>query len=77
MSREEQRAAGEQAFPGEMANRYYYGMTLRDWFAGQALSALIGSEKPGSGYFKLPSEVANAAYDMADAMLAERKKRVS
>ncbi len=41
------------------------GMTLRDWFAGQALTAMnLGIE---------PSENAEWAYKIADAMLEARK----
>jgi hypothetical protein len=46
------------------------GMTLRDWFAGQALAML-----PLIGETNLePSEWAHDAYRMADAMLTERTK---
>ena len=44
------------------------GMTLRDWFAGQALVSMraeLGGED---------SEIAKYAYDLADAMIAERDK---
>lgn len=45
------------------------GMTLRDWFAGQALA---GQEIQ---YFEFsPEIVAAGAYALADAMLAEREK---
>lgn len=45
------------------------GMTLRDWFAGQALARLVSSDS-----VELPSwaHVAAAAYDAADAMLTAR-----
>lgn len=47
------------------------GMSLRDWFAGQALSC-ISLERViavnGAGY------AASLAYKVADAMLAEREK---
>lgn len=46
------------------------GMTLRDWFAGQAL---IGSM---AGIAGEPYEFAEEAYAVADAMLAERAKGV-
>jgi hypothetical protein len=41
------------------------GMTLRDWFAGQALAGMV----PEAAKNK-----AEAAYAIADAMLAERSK---
>jgi len=43
------------------------GMTLRDWFAGQALSW------PDMGGLS-PHEAAEYVYEYADAMLAERAK---
>lgn len=42
------------------------GMTLRDWFAGQALNGLLATKK-GTG----PAAV--AAYGAADAMLEARQ----
>jgi hypothetical protein len=47
------------------------GMTLRDWFAGMAMQAHITHE--GSDDINEPG-VARWAYEMADAMLAERSK---
>lgn len=46
----------------------YDGMTLRDWFAGKAVSSLI-SEKD----LRL-DEIAALSYEMADALIAERNK---
>lgn len=47
------------------------GMTLRDWFAGQALVGYLA----GTAFPTLPAEVrARAAYAVADAMLAERQE---
>ncbi len=43
------------------------GMTLRDWFAGQALAGML------SGRASTES-VSAGAYAIADAMLAERAK---
>ena len=47
------------------------GMTLRDWFAGQALVGTLAAR------FRLADDaekVAEIGYDIADAMLAERDK---
>ena len=46
------------------------GMSLRDYFAGKALQGLLA----GARSEKL-SYLAEWAYNYADAMLAERKKR--
>jgi hypothetical protein len=57
--------------PG-MAPEFYYGMTLRDWFAGQALSGIEASQG-NSGHFVSTSErVAARAYELADSMLKAR-----
>lgn len=51
------------------------GMTLRDWFAGQALPACISSPCAPAwthGSAEHHSQSAAAAYLMADAMLAAR-----
>lgn len=71
---------GGSAFPnegGEYSGLYADpGMSLRDWFAGQIAShtisgaAAAGSSVPAS----LMPEIAQAAYKMADAMLAERER---
>ena len=70
---------GGPAFPGETfdeatANTFYrYGMTMRDWFAGMALSGWLASFA-GSSVALHPDNVAVDAYLFADAMLAERVK---
>jgi len=46
------------------------GMTLRDWFAGQALAGMLASEGDEGGY--QPDVAADRAYRVADAMLAAR-----
>jgi hypothetical protein len=45
-----------------------YGMTLRDWFASQALIGMMAYNGT-----KGCSHMANVAYEYADAMLAARK----
>jgi len=74
---------GGPAFPSEQGHNpdgtwnqtYCQGMSLRDWFAGQALAGLL------SGYFANPessgmgqADMANCAYEQADAMIAARGK---
>lgn len=47
------------------------GMSLRDWFAGQALAGMLANpHAPQSG----ADMYARDAYTVADAMLAERAK---
>ena len=43
-------------------------MSLRDWFAGQALACLAHPKNENGGYLKLAKD----AYAMADVMLYER-----
>jgi len=70
---------GGPAFPAETvelpstprleATRIYYtGMTLRDWFAGQALQGLLADP----GRLLGGSSVAITAYEYADLMLEKR-----
>jgi hypothetical protein len=67
---------GEGVREGETHPRYDCpGMTLRDWFAGQALNVLGGMYASGEIDVSGSFEVANMAYSLADAMLAEREKR--
>lgn len=52
------------------------GMSLRDYFAGQALAGIISSPsiiKRNGGEVRGESNIAATAYDFADAMLAARK----
>lgn len=66
-----QKYDGGPAFPVTTANfALAYGMTLRDWFAGQALAGLMAY--PG-GSASTAERVA-ATYQIADAMIAERAK---
>lgn len=66
---------GGAAFPsvavfgagGQLSSETTPGLSLRDWFAGQALAPLVSVADPG--------RAASYAYDYADAMLAERAKR--
>jgi hypothetical protein len=70
------------AFPQSYQNRdtsgawftdHDHGMTLRDYFAGQAL-AMLASEsggEDGAGFYD-PKTAAERSYAIADAMLAAR-----
>jgi hypothetical protein len=51
-------------------------MTLRDWFAGQALTGMIahGPERWGGSGEKMGAMLSWNAYQMADRMLTERAK---
>jgi hypothetical protein len=70
---------GGQAFPyvlGNSITRSHAGMSLRDWFAGQALDGILSNlavveklRKSSSAY----DVAAKAAYLAADAMLEARK----
>jgi hypothetical protein len=66
-----EKAIGGRAFP---TNGYGDGMSLRDWFAGQALAGLLAFSPEGcdsSGNFGFRA-AAKEAYWYADAMLARR-----
>ena len=49
------------------------GMTLRDWFAGQALAGAMANSEIESNFGVVePAEFARAVYQVADAMIAAR-----
>ena len=50
------------------------GMSLRDWFAGQALIGFIMRASPPERYSIVDSELAERAYEFAAAMLEARQK---
>lgn len=66
---------GGQAFPHPDfwedvdGNLKGVGMTLRDYFAGQALVGILAANRTGFN-----DVAAEEAYEAADAMLAEREK---
>jgi hypothetical protein len=67
----------EPAFPVEScADHEFTGMSLRDYFASQALTGLIGTYVVGNGTVMgtehFAKNVSIHAYKMADAMLAAR-----
>ncbi len=84
------RARGMNAAAVQIGSRHddgeEQGMSLRDWFAGQALPALMGAavadakigdivlEKAQASKMTLKEYFTIAAYEYADAMLAGRAK---
>ena len=63
---------GGPAFPALDARTMLSGMSLRDYFAAMAVPGLLAH--PNSSTAAGPEAFANAAYQMADAMLKERSK---
>lgn len=64
---------GGPAFPTPHYQDSIEGMSLRDWFAGQALAGL--SAKHGTVLGDDGEWVAMQAYAYADAMIEERSKK--
>ena len=64
------------AFPSSSATQDIPGMTLRDWFAGQALNGVVYMSKDDSDALEdRAAYIAEACYQIADAMLAERARK--
>lgn len=59
---------GGPAFPTNPKDNYP-GMSLRDYFAGQAIAGTLGTQ---DGWAMAPQGQAKWAYEIADAMLKER-----
>lgn len=70
---------GGPAFPSGKSEKtgyentlpYYEGMTLRDWFAGQALQGILSQPLDSDCAFN-PGLRASSAFEYADAMLTAR-----
>lgn len=68
---------GGRAFPslcefedgGALRRAHHHGMTLRDWYAGQAMPAIIAL-RPAAPFM----EIAEACFEAADAMVAWRSE---
>lgn len=75
-----ERDDGGPAFPTMTDGGYARGgMSLRDWFAGQALPAVLMDTAQVKAVADrmgicLTDAIAEVSYEVADAMLAERKK---
>jgi hypothetical protein len=64
-------ATGFTQYMGETGHP---GMSLRDWFAGQAVSVLLGRQlAPDVAIERACENAAHWSYRLADAMLAARK----
>jgi hypothetical protein len=69
-------------FNGKVVAIHEQGMSLRDWFAGQAFAGLLANRDLLEGILKQSKKLglthdegaAKAAYEYADAMLAARKE---
>jgi hypothetical protein len=59
--------------PADLAQNGQDGMSLRDWFAGQALAGHIAAHT-GRQDFPENEWCATSCYEYADAMLAARAK---
>lgn len=62
-------AEGRYAFPARHTPEHSPGMTLRDWFAGQAMAGAAYNFANGQA-----DAAAEKAYRFADAMLAARER---
>ena len=62
---------GGPAFPLIDQRYMANGMSLRDWFAGQALAGLLSDPLIRD----TPEGFAKSCYERADAMIAERSKQ--
>lgn len=60
---------GGPAFPGAFDQPA--GMSMRDWFAGQAMAGWLASFGPDDGC--RASVIADFSYEIADAMLVARE----
>ncbi len=77
----ERKNDGGPAFPSQANNTdKFEGMSLRDWFAGQAIIGVLGAYADPNARSRAKANgegathMAEAAYVIADAMLAERAK---
>lgn len=73
------RENGGPAFPQHVAPAYrqepeIWGMTLRDYFAAKAMVAIAQQAPDSQELVEAIDALALAAYQVADAMLAERSK---
>jgi hypothetical protein len=65
-----------RAYPSASIDDTYGGMTLRQWYAGQVLPVVLATAvHTGTGNGQIdPSIIAQGAFLIADAMIAEGAK---
>ena len=61
----------KQAFPNSYHGEEHKGMTLRDYFAAKAVSAML-SQAPDDWHEDI-NDLATASYEVADAMMKARE----
>ena len=62
-------------FPNQNANQSMQGITLRDYFAAQAMTAvIINSDRKSTNVDAIDLWVGNYAYIVADAMMKAREQ---
>lgn len=62
----------DRAFPSNAINPRFGGMTMLDWFAGQALAGMMAL---AANEAWTDERLAECAFDVADAMMGERENR--
>lgn len=65
-------SSGSLSINGERRDYNDSGMTLRDWFAGKAITSASMPLQDGSSSSD-PAKIARWAYDIADAMIIARE----
>jgi hypothetical protein len=63
----------DTVYPSGQVQHGFNGMSLRDWFAGQALAGML-ADQMREGH---PKDYAKNAYRFADAVLAARTEGVT
>ena len=66
---------GGPAYPHDQnSGQWCQGMTLRQWYAGQALAGLMASFAGTDCVFPKPKDLARDSFVQADAMIAHEQK---
>lgn len=63
-------------YNGLLPEIYIDGMSLRDYFAGQALTGLLAHDCRNQEWERESAMLAKRIYELADAMLIARKKEI-